>query len=130
MRTSTTPATPGWAWSIGHRPWQRAADIDEAHRVIVFADALLVWSDDQVTNSTLLDPPYIFSGTAWEKNTSPTTSFRHSAQTVAAFVDGHAASHGLEGATYTSREHRVGSIGTHNDPYYVPDWRQWGDSGE
>jgi prepilin-type N-terminal cleavage/methylation domain-containing protein/prepilin-type processing-associated H-X9-DG protein len=124
------PATPGWAWTIGDRPWQRAADIDEPHRVIVFADALLVWSEDQVTNSTLLDPPCIFSGTGWERNTSPTTCFRHVEQAVAAFADGHAASHGLEGGGYASPAHHVGSIGAQNDPYYVPDWREWGDSGE
>jgi prepilin-type N-terminal cleavage/methylation domain-containing protein/prepilin-type processing-associated H-X9-DG protein len=123
-------ATPGWAWSIGHRPWQRAADLDEAQQVIVFADALLAWSDDEVTNSTLLDPPYVYSGGGWQKNGWPTTCFRHGQRAVAAFADGHVAAHGLDGATYASGEHRVGSVGTHNDPHYVPDWREWGDSDE
>ena len=118
-------ATPGWAWTIGDEPWKSVADVDEPHELIVFADALLVWSDDMATNSALLDPPYIFSGNGWIENEYPTTCFRHSEQAAAGFADGHVASRTLEGGSYTSRRFRVGSVGAHNDPHYVPDWQGW-----
>jgi prepilin-type N-terminal cleavage/methylation domain-containing protein/prepilin-type processing-associated H-X9-DG protein len=121
----TPPATPGWASSIGHVPWKRAADLAEPVAVMMFADTLLVWSDTEVSNDALLDPPYLYSGGRWRKNDSPTTCFRHGGQAVAAFSDGHVAAHGLEGGQYESAKFHVGSVGTHNDPHYVPDWRDW-----
>ena len=121
-------ATPGWASSIGHRPWQRAGSVQQPAGVMMFADTLLVWSSTSVSNNALLDPPYLYSGGAWHENGWPTTSFRHVERTVAAFVDGHVATHGLEGGEYKSAKFLVGSAGTHNDPHYVPDWREWGSS--
>lgn len=118
-------ATPGWAWSIGHMPWKRVSDVEAPSNLMMFADTLLVWSETSVSNNALLDPPYLFSGGRWRENDSPTTCFRHNERTVAAFVDGHVASHGLEGGKYKSKKFRVGSVGTHNDPHYVPDWREW-----
>jgi len=125
----TPEATPGWASSIGHLPWKRVADVTEPATVMMFADTLLVRSDTCVENDALLDPPYLFSGRRWRKNDSPTTCFRHNERTVAGFVDGHAAPHGLEGGQYASEKFQVGSVGTHNDPHYVPDWQQWKDYG-
>ena len=121
----TPAATPGWAFSIGHVPWKRAADIAEPVEVMMFADTLLAWSETKVSNAALLDPPYLYSGGTWTKNEWPTTCFRHSERTVAAFTDGHVASHGLDGGEYTSDKFQVGSVGTHNDPHYVPDWPEW-----
>jgi len=121
----TPPTTPGWAFDIGHMPWKQVADIATPDKVIMFADALLAWSDTQASNSALLDPPRVYSGGQWRKNDSPTTCFRHRERAVAVFVDGHVASHGLEGGTYASKKFRTGSIGGQNDPYYVPDWQHW-----
>ena len=119
--------TPGWAFSIGHQPWKRVADVAEPHKVMMMADTLMAWSDTQISNNALLDPPYLFSGGGWSRNDYPTTCFRHSERAVAAFVDGHVAAHGLEGGAYTTKKFCIGSVGAHNDPHYVPDWRAWTD---
>jgi prepilin-type N-terminal cleavage/methylation domain-containing protein/prepilin-type processing-associated H-X9-DG protein len=123
-------ATPGWAWSIGHMPWKRVADVAKPDEVIMLADTLLAWSESEATNSALLDPPYLFSGSGWAENDSPTTCFRHSERTVAGFVDGHVAAHGVDGGRCTCKEFHVGSVGAHNDPHYVPDWRDWKSAGD
>ena len=121
----TPKATPGWAFEIGHMPWKHVADVAAPVEVMMFADALLAWDESKASNSALLDPPRVFSGGTWRANTSPTTCFRHSARTVAAFVDGHVADHGLDGGAYASKRFRTGSVGTDNGPHYVPDWREW-----
>lgn len=119
------PYTPGWSWQIGKRPWQRLETVMQPARVFAFGDTMVVVGG-QLQNCALLDPPLLYQGpNKWVKNLSPTTSFRHAGQTVAALVDGHAASLGLRGGVLSSAEGALGSVGTANDPYYVPDWRSW-----
>jgi hypothetical protein len=40
-------------------------------------------------------------------------------------ADGHAESFGLRGGRITSPRFQIGSVGLHNDPHYVPNWREW-----
>lgn len=117
--------TPGWSGSIGHRPWQNIDTMKAPARVIAFADTMIGWGEG-LKNCALLDPPLLYEGPGqWAINDSPTTSFRHNWRVNAAFVDGHVAPHGPRNGRITSREYRLGSIGKTNDPYYVPDWREW-----
>ena len=118
------PQTPGWASQIGHRPWRRMLDVRDSWRLLVFADTMIEWGDG-LKNSALLDPPKLFSNGVWTDNSFPTTSFRHSRRTNAAFADGHVAANGPRGGHLTAPQFDIGSIGTDNDPYYVPDWRDW-----
>lgn len=126
----TPEKTPGWSERIGHRPWRRISDIVEPSRLLVFADTLL--AGDPPSNNALLDPPMIFrSPGRWRENRAPTTAFRHGrasefpGSASGARADGSASLMRGQPAWIVDREHAIGSIGTSNDPWYVPDWRDW-----
>jgi len=122
-----SPPHSGWS-GIGHRPWQRVSSIRGADLVLTFADTLLSWDLTgkrlDVSNTAMLDPPYLFSGKTWRKNPSPTTCFRHLDRAAAAFADGHCGTLVPE-APYVHKLARTGSAGTSNAPYYVPDYLEW-----
>lgn len=110
--------------------WQKIANIRTPSMVLVFADALIDFDktgkNPSLQNNFSLDPPEIYnSKKEWKKNESPTTCFRHNAKTNAIFVDGHSEAMTSEGAEYTSPKAKIGSVGTDNAPYYVPNYRQW-----
>lgn len=132
--------TPGWAASIGHRPWRRLSDIPRPGLLLVFADSLLpaVGAGALPGNSALLDPPLLFSragGGSWSVNASPTTAFRHGrgagwralGAAVAAAADGHAEAITASPAWLTHPGQAVGSVGGSGSPgpHYVPDWERW-----
>lgn len=118
-------STPGWAYTIGHRPWQNLDTLADPARTFAFADTMISLSG-RLRNCALLDPPQLYDGYGgWNDNPSPTTSFRHTAQTMAVFVDGHVGRKGLEGGRWVDLSARIGSVTRENDPYYVPDWRDW-----
>ena len=132
----TPAATPGWAGSIGKRPWQRLESILSPGMVFLFADTLIDYNNDgQASNNALLDPPLLYKGSMggkattsagrWKENLNPTTSFRHRGLTNAAFVDGHVESFALENGKITSPKYNIGSVGSTNGPHYVPDWKDW-----
>ncbi len=124
--------TPGWALSIGHRPWRRVSDIARPSSLFVFADTLLPGFGNQMpSNNALLDPPMLFNragGGRWRPNSSPTTAFRH-AGTRAALVhaDGHAAAIHSQADWLTHPNQGIGSVGgeTGLAPGYIPDWAEW-----
>jgi prepilin-type N-terminal cleavage/methylation domain-containing protein/prepilin-type processing-associated H-X9-DG protein len=117
------PYATAWSWSIGQRPWPFVERVPRPDRVLAFADSMLDWGDGTLRNSALLDPPWLYSSRGWTRNYSPTTSFRHEGRTVAAFVDGHVDSLVPQGGPVS--ESGVGAITADNDPFYVPDWRDW-----
>lgn len=123
-----SPEKTAWP-NISHRPWQKITTVKEPDKVIAFADTMLDWADTGgspiLSNMALLDPPYLYKGTTWEKNLHPTTCFRHSDRANVVFVDGHCESMNLEGAEYTSPKAKIGSAGKSNAPHYVPDYQQW-----
>lgn len=125
-----TPAMSGYS-QIAHRPWQRLSTIAASDKLIAFADAMLDWDttgqNPMLQNVPFIDPPYLLSndGTSWEKNVSPTTSFRHNERTNIFFVDGHSEPMKIETGEYTSPLVNIGSVSDHNGPYYVPDYLQW-----
>lgn len=131
--------TPGWAFSIGHRPWKRVAEVEHPTQLMVFADSLLpAFGSAMPSNCALLDPPRLFSSSAggtWNPNPSPTTAFRHgkgagsraAGAAVAAFADGHVAAMKAKPEWLTHPEQGVGSVGGNENsgPWYVPDWERW-----
>jgi prepilin-type N-terminal cleavage/methylation domain-containing protein len=131
--------TPGWAYSIEHRPWRRIAEIHQPTKLMVFADTLLPSTGTSLpTNNALLDPPLLFSrsgGGAWSINESPTTAFRHGrgmrssslGSTVTALADGHVEPIRADASWLTHPLQGVGSVdgATANGPRYVPDWTKW-----
>ena len=122
------PKTPGWSYSIGHRPWQRISSIARPTELFVFADALL--PGRPVRNTALLDPPMLLAaGSGWTVNRSPTTAFRHgigkAMSTAAAAADGSVRLYAAEPDWIVSRSPLIGSVGVTNDPHYVPDWQDW-----
>jgi len=119
-------STPGWAGQIGHRRWQNLDTMPEPQRVFVFADTMIDWFG-RLKNCALLDPPFLYrrSSHTWDRNGSPTTSFRHDWLTNAVHADGHAASRPPGDGWIQSTKYRIGSVGSANAPHYVPDWRQW-----
>jgi type II secretory pathway pseudopilin PulG len=145
-KPSDAPADPSWitstygyngyflspahsTWSgIGFRPWQKVCSVRRPDQVFAFADTLLSWDLTgkrlNVNNTALLDPPYLFDGKTWQRNSSPTTCFRHFDRAVVAFVDGH---YGVvaPGSPYVHKLARIGSAGTSNAPHYVPDYLEW-----
>jgi prepilin-type processing-associated H-X9-DG protein len=127
------PHTPGWSYQIGHRPWQNLDQLRHAARLFVFGDAMLAWQGG-LRNNALLDPPWLYQRGRWTRNSSPTTRFRHRDRAQMVHADGHVAAH--DPGDYLPlpkagplrvlwREHRVGAVGRHNGPHYVPDWRDW-----
>jgi len=121
----TPPAAPGWASSIGHRPWQCIQDLPDSSQVFLFADAMLDWGKGRLTNTCFLDPPFIYSRGAWVPNKNPTTCFRHAGRANVCFVDGHVDSINSSDGTLTSKKFRIGYVGRSNAPHYVPDWEEW-----
>ncbi len=120
-----TPAfTPGWSWSIGHRPWQSIDVVPDPARLFAFADTLLGMNGG--TNTALLDPPMLYQGRSWRRNPSPTTAFRHRGRTNAGHVDGHVSAYRPSTRrTPGASALPIASVTLENDPYYVPDWRSW-----
>lgn len=125
-----SPAHSGWP-GIERRPWQKICSIQQPTQVLAFADALLSWDLSgkrlNVSNTALLDPPFLFNGKGWSKNPSPTTCFRHLDRAVVSFVDGHCGAAASK-APYVHKPARIGSVGTSNAPYYVPDYLDWSNS--
>lgn len=128
--------TPGWSGSIGAQNWKRLCDIARPTDLLTFADTLLPTSPTRLPRSTaLLDPPMLYQGGGvWEMNPYPTTAFRHgvakqgagvTGSAAGATADGSARLHSAEPAWIVHRSHRVGSVGTENGPFYVPDWKRW-----
>jgi len=143
--------TPGWAATIGHRPWQTLASIEQPTLLMAFADTLLPsFGNALPMNCALLDPPLLFagasggssggaggggsgsgsgSGGSWTPNTSPTTAFRHGSKngrtTAAALADGHAETLRPDPISGSSPHPGIGSVTTTNAPRYVPDWEKW-----
>lgn len=123
--------TPGWSSDIGNRRWRRFSDIDVPTELFVFADTLLTGSPPKST--ALLDPPMLFSGGEWSPNLSPTTAFRHGVRPGRGGI-GQAATARADASVQSVRgrpewlideANGIGSVGTSNDPHYVPDWRDW-----
>jgi prepilin-type N-terminal cleavage/methylation domain-containing protein/prepilin-type processing-associated H-X9-DG protein len=119
------PHTPGWCYSIGDRPWQNLDTLGQPQRLFVFADTAIDLGQSRPQNDALLDPPYLYARGSWTRNASPTTCFRHMGRAVAVLADGHAAPFGPQGGRIASPRFDIGSVGADNDPYYVPDWREW-----
>ena len=121
------PKTPGWSFTIGHQRWKRTAMVRHPSELFVFADTLL--SANPPRNNALLDPPMLYQGEGeWSPNNSPTTCFRHgrSARSAAAArADGSVRLEQAEPGWILHDELSIGSIGTTNDPHYVPDWSRW-----
>ncbi len=124
--------TPGWAYSIGHRPWRRVSDVRRPSALFVFGDTLLPgFNGGEPSNNALLDPPMLYSpagGGRWRANGSPTTAFRHAGARVAMMhADGHAGTIGAEPGWLTHPEQGIGSVGGEDGmaPGYVPDWAEW-----
>jgi hypothetical protein len=120
--------TPGWNLQIGRQRWKRLADIDRPTDLFVFADTMLEGQPPR--NCALLDPPRLWSA-GWTTNAAPTTSFRHAAaregsgSVVTARADGAARAVAADRSWLTCEPLRIGSVGTDNDPHYVPDGRRW-----
>jgi len=118
----------GWV-NIRNRPWQKITTVEGPEKVIAFCDAMLDRDGTAdgvfLTNSALLDPPFILTSGGWKKNLYPTTCFRHSDKVNVVFVDAHCKAMEREDSQYVSQAARIGSIGEDNRPYYVPDWKSW-----
>ena len=117
------PATPGWSWTIGHRPWQRTTTVKNADQVIMFADSMMSWGPGAITNSCLLDPPWIFDSSKWVENTSTTLCFRHNGRANVCFANG--AVDSLKPTKIIDEEAMIGYVGDSNAPHYVPDYQEW-----
>ncbi len=116
-------ATPGWSWTIGHRPWQRLSTVQNPDKVIMFADTLMSWGPGAVTNNCLLDPPWILEGSQWVENKSTTMCFRHNGRANVCYVSGSVDS--LAPTEIIDREAMIGYVGESNAPHYVPDYEAW-----
>jgi len=117
------PAAPGWDRTIGQMPWQTFHEISNPSQVFMFADAMLSWGKDGMTNTSFLDPPFLYTRGRWRPNANPTTCFRHGGRANICFVDGHVGS--LPPTRLTSPEHNIGYVGESNHPHYVPDYAAW-----
>jgi prepilin-type N-terminal cleavage/methylation domain-containing protein len=119
------PHTPGWSYYIGAKPWQNLDTLAQPQRLFVFADTAIDLGRGRVQNNALLDPPWLYLGGQWTQNPSPTTCFRHAGRAAVALGDGHADTFDPHGGRIASRQFEIGSVGAENDPYYVPNWREW-----
>ncbi|MCB9845137.1 MAG: type II secretion system protein [Phycisphaeraceae bacterium] len=122
--------TPGWNALIGHRPWRRLHEIVQPTSLLVFADTLL--TGEIPKNNALLDPPQIYRGNGrWRENRAPTTAFRHQkdkagmGRCAAVRADASVRTHHAMPQWLVDQDNAIGSIGVENDPWYVPDWRDW-----
>jgi prepilin-type processing-associated H-X9-DG protein len=119
-------ATPGWAYSIGQKPWQTLSSITCPEQVFMFADTLLDWGGGNYTNSCFLDPPFVIARRSkWTKNSHPTLCFRHSGHANVCFVDGHVEGVQASEGTITAPGANIGYYGKNNDPHYVPRGHVW-----
>lgn len=119
------PYSTSWAMQIGSRPWRKVETVRDPSRVFAFADTLVALGDE-IRNTALLDPPLLFQGRGrWSRNDCPTTAFRHEGRTLAVTVDGAARAMAPGRGRITNDEPMIGSVGAENDPWYVPDWREW-----
>jgi prepilin-type N-terminal cleavage/methylation domain-containing protein/prepilin-type processing-associated H-X9-DG protein len=119
------PYTPGWNFTIGRKPWQNLDTLALPQRIFAFADTAIDFGQSRPQNDALLDPPEVFSNGRWTVNASPTTCFRHAGRAGVAAADGHVEAMGPQGGRLTSQRFQIGSVGEHNDPHYVPNWREW-----
>jgi len=120
------PQTPGWAFSIGDRPWLDLGHVRDTARVFAFADTAIDVGGARPRNTFLLDPPNLYQGNGtWATHDYPTTSFRHRNRTQAVHVDGHVSTYAAEPAWLTSPQFGIGTVTPDNGPHYVPDWREW-----
>jgi len=119
------PAAPGWNFSIGRQPWQTFQEAENQSQVFMFADALLNWGTSRATNTSFLDPPFVYSNGAWRRNPNPTTCFRHSGRANVCFVDGHVEAISSDAGTLTAPGFMIGYVGDTNAPHYVPNYRDW-----
>jgi hypothetical protein len=120
------PATPGWNLTIGQQRWKRISDIERPTELLIFADTLMAGGGGIASNNALLDPPMLYDGSgAWSPNLSPTTCFRHSMAAAGVRADGSARAERADPSWLLEATFRIGSIGTANDPRYVPDWKMW-----
>ncbi|MCW5757470.1 MAG: prepilin-type N-terminal cleavage/methylation domain-containing protein [Phycisphaeraceae bacterium] len=132
--------TPGWSRQIAHRPHQRLATIEHPTQVLVFADTLISRGPGALpASNALLDPPMLYSGGPgrpgrWQANEFPTSCFRHGGASAGAGVggvcqgvhaDGSAQGYAAQPEWLAQPAQGIGSIGIHNDPRYIPDWRAW-----
>lgn len=131
--------TPGWGDQIAYRPWRRVDEVPQPTKLLVFADAMVppVVRTQMPSNSALLDPPMLFTGSGqpdpWIRNEFPTTSFRHMKRrnsaglglTCGVHADGSGSSHAPDPGALVNTPLGIGSISVDNDPWYVPDWREW-----
>jgi prepilin-type N-terminal cleavage/methylation domain-containing protein len=122
-----SPAHSMWS-GIGFRPWQKVCSVRRPDQVFAFADTLLSWDLTgrrlNVSNTALLDPPLLFNGKIWQKNSSPTTCFRHFGRAAVSFVDGHCETM-IPESPYVHKLAKIGSVGVSNAPHYVPDYLEW-----
>ncbi len=121
--------TPGWASSIGRRPWKRLFEVPRPESVFVFADAMLPGGVQR--NCALLDPPLLYSFGYWDVNDSPTTSFRHSrprrkgpGSAVTARADTSVRAVQGKAEWMVDDTGTIGSVGL-DCKYYVPDANEW-----
>jgi prepilin-type N-terminal cleavage/methylation domain-containing protein/prepilin-type processing-associated H-X9-DG protein len=123
------PSQSGWPNLINLTDlWQKIINISSPSTVLVFADTLIdLGPSGGIQNNFSLDPPKLYreKDGKWFANQWPTTCFRHNEKTNAIFVDGHSEPITTKGAAYTSPQAKIGSIGTNNAPYYVPNYLQW-----
>ncbi len=118
------PHTPGWSYTIGHRPWQRVSRVRRPSELLVFADTLLPGGEPR--NTALRDPPLLFDGADWTATQSPTTCFRHAGGAcVCVRADGSAVAAKAQPGWLVHEAQRIGSFGRENGPHYVPDWQEW-----
>ena len=124
--------TPGWSYEIAGRPHQQLHSIQRPSELLLFADTLISRGPGVLpASNALLDPPMLYDGRGrWRSNAFPTTCFRHggvgsTASCHAVHADGSARGYRAQASWLTQPEHGIGSIGIHNDPRYIPDWRAW-----
>jgi len=118
-------ATPGWNLNIGRQPWQTLQELENQSQVFMFGDALLNWGKGGATNTSFLDPPFLYARGRWRPNANPTTCFRHSGRANVCFVDGHVEGISSSHGTLTLPGFMIGYIGESNAPHYVPNYEEW-----
>ncbi|MFK7883699.1 MAG: type II secretion system protein [Phycisphaerales bacterium] len=126
------PATSGYL-DLSRQRWPAVHDFYQPSQLFVFADTLILLHGSTASNSSLLDPPMLFSvrRRRWAENLSPTTAFRHArrglgfGQAVIARADGSANPEQHDPDARSLPEYGIGSTRSVNDPNYVPNWRRW-----